>query len=84
MKCRQIHLGCLLNLFVGTEWLPSDRSSLSLKHLALGNLRIWLIRHFRDLWLSICRGGNKDRQLRKDPEDAEQSITKDLLLRSLS
>lgn len=69
MKCRKIHLGCLLNLFVGAEWLPNDRSSLSLKHLAHGNLGIWLIRHFRDLWLSICRGRNKDRQLRRDPQE---------------
>lgn len=29
MKCQQIHLGCLFNLLVGTEWLPSDRSSSS-------------------------------------------------------
>lgn len=65
MKCRQIHLGCLLNLFVGAEWLPNDRSSLSLKHLAHGNLGIWLIRHLRDLWLSICRGGNKDKAIKK-------------------
>lgn len=69
MKCRQIHLGCLLNLFVGAEWLPNDGSSLSLKHPAHGNLGIWLIRHFRDLWLSICWGRNKDRQLRADPEE---------------
>lgn len=38
MECRQIHLGPPLNLFAGTEWLPSDRSSLSLKHPVLGNL----------------------------------------------
>lgn len=38
MKCRQIHLGPLLNLFVGTVWLPGDRSSLSLKHPTRGNL----------------------------------------------
>lgn len=27
MKCRRIHLGCLLNLFPGAEWLPGDTSS---------------------------------------------------------
>lgn len=27
MKCRQIHLGCRLNLFPGAEWLPGDTSS---------------------------------------------------------
>lgn len=69
MKCRQIHLGCLRNLFVGAEWLPNDRSSLSLKHVAHGNLRIWLIRHFKDLWLSICWDENKERQLRTDPKE---------------
>lgn len=26
------------------------------------------LRHFRDLWLSICWGGNKDRQLRLNPD----------------
>lgn len=26
MKCRQIHLGCLLRLFPGAEWLPGDTS----------------------------------------------------------
>lgn len=26
MKCRRIHLGCLLNLFPGAEWRPGDTS----------------------------------------------------------
>lgn len=65
MKCRQIHLGCPLNLFPGAEWLPGDASSPSPERRAHRNLGVWLISGSGDLWTSKRGDGNKDGQLRK-------------------
>lgn len=46
MKCRQIHLGCLLNLFPGAEWLPGDTSSPVTGATPLPE--IWAFSSFRD------------------------------------
>lgn len=65
MKCRQIHLGCPLNLFPGAEWLPGDTSSPSPERRTRRNLPVWLILRSGDLWPGECGDGNKDGQLGK-------------------
>lgn len=64
MKCRRMHLGCLLNLFPGAEWLPGDTSSPS---PATPLTEIWAFGSFRrpDLRPRERGDGNKGGQLRK-------------------
>lgn len=76
MKCRQIHLGCPLNLFVGAEWLPSDRSSLSLKNLTHGNSGDLEI--YGRLYVEVgTKAGNQGKILKK----ADQSVMKNLFFK---